>query len=303
VYVISMSTIESQSQAVGAGVLVHGGAGHVPVERRAAHAAGCLEAARAGYAVIARAGSALDAVQAAARVLEDLPQFNAGTGAALNELGEVQHDAAIMCGRTLATGAVASLPGFKNPIDVARAVLDDGRHVLLVADGARLLAERAGIKSVDPASLITEAARVALGRPSGSGWAGGTIGAVARDREGHIAAATSTGGTIGKLIGRVGDSPIIGAGTLADDTSCALSATGDGEGILKIGLARVIAIAIEAGESPEAAATKWLTKMEARTEATGGVIIFLPSGTCAWARSTETMSWAYASERGEASGA
>ncbi|MBL8741899.1 MAG: isoaspartyl peptidase/L-asparaginase, partial [Myxococcales bacterium] len=191
-----------------------------------------------------------------------------------------------------------------NPIDVARAVLDDGRHVLVVAEGAALAAKRAGIEPVgDPSSLITEKARLALGKPAGSGWAGGTIGAVARDKAGHVAAATSTGGTVGKLVGRVGDSPIIGAGTLADDTSCALSATGDGEGILKIGLARAIAFSIEAGESAEAAAKRWLEKMEARTEATGGVIIYEPNGRATWARCTETMSWAYAAEGGEASGA
>ena len=299
-----MGRIESQSFEVGAGVLVHGGAGDVPVDRRPAHAAGCLEAARAGYAVIAQGGTALDAVQAAARVLEDLPQFNAGTGGALNERGELYHDAAIMNGADLASGAVASVPSFKNPIDVARAVLDDGRHVLVVAEGAALAAKRAGIEPVgDPSSLITEKARLALGKPAGSGWAGGTIGAVARDKAGHVAAATSTGGTVGKLVGRVGDSPIIGAGTLADDTSCALSATGDGEGILKIGLARAIAFSIEAGESAEAAAKRWLEKMEARTEATGGVIIYEPNGRATWARCTETMSWAYAAEGGEASGA
>ena len=209
-----------------------------------------------------------------------------------------------MNGADLATGAVASVPNFKNPIDVARAVLEDGRHVLIVGEGAELSAKRAGITPVaDPSSLITEKARQALGNPAGSGWAGGTIGAVARDKAGHVAAATSTGGTVGKLIGRVGDSPIVGAGTLADDSSCALSATGDGEGILKIGLARAIALSIESGSTAEAAAKRWLETMEARTKATGGVIIYEPTGRATWARCTETMSWAYASERGEASGA
>ena len=285
---------------VGAGVLVHGGAGAVDAARHDAHVEGCRLAAACGYAIIAGGGSALDAAQEAARYLEDAPQFNAGTGAALNMEGEVEHDAAIMCGETLRAGAVAALRSFKNPIEVARSILEHSTHVLLAGAGAARFAEERGHVRVDPTSLVTDAAREALERVRGGrethGWAGGTIGAVARDRAGHVAAATSTGGTVAKLAGRVGDSPIIGAGTLADDESCSVSATGDGEGILKIGLARLIACALAAGVPLEDATSRALEVLARRTRATGGVIVIDRHGAWALARNTRTMSWALASD-------
>ncbi len=205
----------------GWGVLVHGGAGHVPAERRPRHIEGCARASRAGAEILARGGSALDAVEIAVRVLEDDPSFNAGTGACLNAEGRVEHDASIMSGIDLRAGAVCALSGFANPIAIARAVLDDGRHVLYAAEGARAFAAAHRFVEVDPAALVTEAARAAweAAKRSGAaaGWAGGTVGAVARDASGHVAAATSTGGTMNKRPGRVGDSPLIGAGCFADD--------------------------------------------------------------------------------------
>jgi beta-aspartyl-peptidase (threonine type) len=218
----------------GFGVLVHGGAGHVPAERRPRHVEGCARAARAGAEVLARGGSALDAVEVAVRALEDDPSFNAGTGACLNAEGRVEHDASIMNGADLRAGAICALAAFKNPIAIARAVLDDGRHVLYAAEGARAFAAAHGFVEVDPESLVTEVARAAweAAKRSGAaaGWAGGTVGAVARDASGHVAAATSTGGTMNKRPGRVGDSPLIGAGCIADDESGAVSTTGHGEG-------------------------------------------------------------------------
>ncbi len=297
--------IVSGSGRLEAGVLVHGGAGTVEEERKASHEAGCLDGARAGQSVLASGGSALDAVQIAARRLEDLPQFNAGTGAALTADGTVEHDAAIMDGARLRAGAVAGLAGFKNPIDVARAVLRDGRHVLLCAEGAARFAERAGIGRVDPASLVTDRARAALERVRAGtaprGWAGGTIGAVGRDAAGNLAAATSTGGVVGKLPGRIGDSPIVGAGTLADD-AVAISATGDGEGILLVGFAQRIAGALAAGGELEAVLREVLAVLAAKGAATGGVIAIDRAGRYAWARSTSTMSWAVATSEGDASG-
>lgn len=292
--------------AQGATVLVHGGAGDVPEDRRDEHVRGCQAAARAGHEVLARGGSALDAVQAAARSLEDCISFNAGTGAALNEEGDVEHDAALMDGAALRAGAVAALRAFANPIDVARAVLDEGRHVLLVAEGAAAFARTKGIASVAPALLVSDRAREVLARVlagnTEKGWAGGTIGAVARDRAGNLAAATSTGGTVAKRRGRVGDSPIVGAGTLADNRTCAISATGDGEGILTIGLTRAISLDLERDVSLERSALARLDQMLERTKARGGVIAIGRDGTLVVARSTHTLSWAFASDDGDGAG-
>jgi len=288
-------------------VLVHGGAGDVPDARRERHADGCRTAAQAGFAVLAAGGTALDAAIAAARVLEDDPVYNAGTGAALNEDGDVEHDAALMSGRGLRAGAVCSLRGFKNPVDVARAVLDDGRHVLLAADGAAAFAAASGVAALaDPSALVTETARAALARNRAgrapAGWAGGTIGCVAVDASGDVAAATSTGGTIGKRRGRVGDSPILGAGTWADDRSCAISATGDGEGILRVGLAQLVAHAVVRGVSLDLALEAALDTLHARTGATGGLIAARPDGSWCARWITRTMSWGAAWKGGADAG-
>lgn len=287
-------------------VLVHGGAGNVPEARRAIHLAGCEEAARAGLEVLERGGSSLDAVQAAVRVLEDLPQFNAGTGAALNAAGDVAHDASVMRGSDLAAGAVGALVSFKNPIDVARAVLDDGRHVLMVGEGARAFALARGIEAVEQASLVTADARAALetfrGAGGTGGWAGGTVGAVAVDASAQLAAATSTGGTLGKRVGRLGDSPIVGAGTYAEDGAGAASATGDGEGILKLSLTMRVVLRLGRGATPEEAARASIEELRDRVGATGGLIVLDAHGRFGWARSTPTMTFAIASREGVRSG-
>lgn len=301
-----MAEIVSNSLEIGWGILVHGGAGMIPPERRAAHAEGCAQAAKAGHAVLERGGSALDAVQIASRVLEDLPQFNAGTGACLNEHGEVEHDASIMEGEHLRAGAVCAVRTIKNPIDLARKILDDGRHVLLAGEGALEFAERVGIGPVEMTTLITPEAVKALekfkaGRAP-SGWAGGTIGAVARDKAGHVAAATSTGGVIGKRRGRVGDSPILGAGTLAGDAWGAISATGDGEAVLRFGLAHRIGTRLERGDAAEVVCREELGALADRLGGKGGVIVVTKGGLLAWARTTETMSHGWFGERGSGSG-
>lgn len=226
-------------------ILVHGGAGHVLEERRPLHVEGCRRAARLGAEVLRSGGSALDAVELAVRALEDDPIFNAGTGACLNEDGRVELDASIMEGRDRSAGAVCALPGLAAPLAIARAALEDGRHVLYAAEGAARFAVERGFRPVEEAALVTDAARAALeatlaGKAS-IGWAGSTVGAVARDAQGVCAAATSTGGTVGKRAGRVGDSPIIGAGTYADDEAGAVSTTGDGEGMIRLVVARLIA--------------------------------------------------------------
>ena len=277
-------------------ILVHGGAGDVPEARRAAHADGCRLAAEEGAAVLAKGGSALDAVQAAVELLEDDVRFNAGTGGSLDEHGDLRLDASIMDGSSLAAGAVATLSGFQHPIAVAREVLRDGRHVLYAADGAAAFARMRGIPGVDPASMITDAARERLGLTLrgvvGGGWAGGTVGAVARDAQGHVAAATSTGGTVGKRAGRVGDSPVIGAGTYADDLAGAFSGTGDGEGYLRAAIGARACFWLEQGTPVDEVARRAIVLLRERVGATGGVILVDREGKLALARSTATMSWA-----------
>ena len=186
-------------------------------------------------------GPALDAVQAAAVVLEDDPRFNAGRGSVLNERGEVEHDAAIMCGRTGAAGAVATVRGIRNPIALARVVMERTPHVLLAGAGAEALAEREGVERVEPRWHVTER------REAQWQSAGDTVGAVAADRDGRLAAATSTGGILQKLAGRIGDSPLPGAGLYAADDACAVSASGHGEAIMRAVAAHEVVAGVRHG--------------------------------------------------------
>lgn len=232
-------------------LVVHGGAGAPPraelaPDREAAVRAELERALRAGHAVLAGGGAALDAVAAAVVVLEDSPLFNAGRGAALNAEGRAELDAAIMEGHTLRAGAVAAVRRARNPVLLARAVMEKSGHVLLVGDGADEFGRSAGVEVADPSWFVTEERRRDLERAKArAGQTGavpahlrfGTVGAVALDREGRLAAATSTGGLTNKRPGRVGDSPLIGAGTYADDR-CAVSATGAGEYFIRVGAAR-----------------------------------------------------------------
>lgn len=287
-------------------VLVHGGAGNVAVERRPFHVEGCKRAARAAGEVLRRGGGALDAVVVAVRMLEDDPLFNAGTGACLTEAGTIEHDASVMEGRELRAGAVCAVSGFPAPISIARAALDDGRHVLYAADGAARFARQMGFVPVDESTLITDAARTALdvvrGGRGSSHWAGGTVGAVARDASGSCAAATSTGGTVNKRLGRVGDSPLIGAGTYADDEGGAVSTTGNGEAMIRLGTARLAVDRMRAGDSAEQGARWAIEQLEARLSASGGLIAIDRDGRFGLARSTATMSWAMTTDDGEDAG-
>ena len=271
-------------------ILVHGGAGLVAPERYDRLRAGVRAAAEAGNAVLDADGSALAAVVAAVRVLEDDPEFNAGTGAALTRDGSVETDAAVMCGDTRRAGAVAAVPDLGNPVLLARAVLDAGEHVLLAGPAAWQFAAEVGISRAAPGALVTERARqrlaAALGAEhgaipaAGAGSAlgavarereGGTVGAVARDRHGRLAAATSTGGIVAKRSGRIGDSPIPGAGTWAD-REVAISATGDGEAILRLALARTIAAYTATGLTVREAAASALAELRRLTAGTAGII-------------------------------
>jgi beta-aspartyl-peptidase (threonine type) len=288
------------------GVLVHGGAGHVKPERRALHVEGCKRAAQAGLGVLLEGGSALDAVERASRVLEDDVLFNAGTGACLDEQGRVVHDASIMEGRGLRAGGVCALPGFANPISIARAALEDGKHVLYASEGAARFAQAHGFVPVNDAALITEAAMEALASARAgtgpTGWAGSTIGVVALDRSGLVAAATSTGGMVNKRAGRVGDSPLIGSGTYADDDAGAVSTTGHGEGMIRLCIAHTIVDLMRAGSTPEQATRSAIERLRSRLGFTGGAIALDRTGRFGLARSTSTMSWAAASANGIYSG-
>lgn len=288
-------------------VIVHGGAGDVPESRRAAHVEGARRAAAAGREVLAAGGSALDAAQRAVEVLEDDPLFNAGTGACLTEAGTIELDASIMDGATLRAGAVAALPPHVHPIAVARAVLEDGRHVLYAAAGAAAFARTHGFAAATLEQLCTDDARrrlaLVLAGGADSGWAGGTVGAVACDAHGRTAAATSTGGTVAKKPGRIGDTPLLGAGTYADDEAGAASATGKGEAIMRVTLTRHAVDLLRTGRSPEDAARASIDMLAARVGgATGGIVLVAPDGRIGHARNTATMSWAAARVGEEVSG-
>jgi len=289
-------------EAGGAAVLVHGGAGTPPEADPARYFEGTRRAAEAGLRVLLQGGSALDAAQAAAVVLEDDPSFNAGTGAALTSTGEVELDASCMDGTALRAGAVACVKTVKNPILVARRVCDDSPHVLMVGPGAEAFAREFGIPEVPNASLITARQRTrweelhALAQKEGADSVRrriGTIGAVAVDGKGHVAACTSTGGTMYKRPGRVGDTPIIGAGTYADDQEAAASSTGFGEAILKVSLARAACVRVREGASPRAAAIEAVGLLRERAQGEGGIIVAGPDGRLGWAYNTARMSRAF----------
>jgi len=260
-----------------------------------AHVAGCERAAKAGARILAAGGSALDAVQHAVEVLESDPNFNAGTGACLDADGHLALDASIMDGKDLRAGAVCALPAFHHPIAIARRVMDETRHVLLAGEGATRFALSSGFARAEEDSMVTEAARRKLDavrtQRESEAWAGGTVGAVARDADGHVAAATSTGGMVNKLPGRVGDSPIVGAGTYADDEAGACSTTGHGEAMLRVCTAKTSVDGMR-DASAESAARNALALMHRRTGETGGVILVARDGSVGLARTTRTMTWA-----------
>lgn len=297
-------------------ILVHGGAGfHAPSTVAPKRAATRL-AADAGWAVLERGGSAIDAVEAAVRCLEDDPLFDAGYGSYLNTDGDVELDAIVVDGASLKFGAIAAVKGVKNPITVARRVLDTSAHHLLAGDGAlrfarshgldvpslslvapdilaRWLARRAGDGAVEPDEH--DALRAAPALP------GDTVGAVARDADGHMAAATSTGGMRDKLPGRVGDSPIIGSGAWADDRGGAVSCTGHGELIMRVCLAHHTGMSLCQGAAAAHAAAAAIRYLEDRTGGQAGLILLDAAGRPGWACNTHAMpvAWRTADGAGE----
>jgi beta-aspartyl-peptidase (threonine type) len=283
----------------GPAVVVHGGAGTRVDADPAPYFEGTRRAAEAGLRVLMQGGSALDAAQAAAVTLEDDPNFNAGTGAALTSSGEAELDASCMDGTSLRAGAVACVKTVKNPILLARRVCDDTPHVLICAHGAEAFARECGIPEVPNALLVTprqlERWRELHAQAQREGADAvrqklGTIGAVAVDAKGRLAACTSTGGTMYKRPGRVGDTPIVGAGTYADDHEGAASSTGLGEAIVKVTMARAACVRIREGASPREAALGAVGLLRERAQGEGGIIVAGPDGRLGWAYNTPRMS-------------
>src|SRR3569623_3771861 len=291
-------------------IAIHGGAGvmeraKMPLETQAEYQAALGHALDAGVAVLARGGSALAAVEAAVVALEDDPHFIAGRGAVFNYAGTIERDAAVMDGATRAAGAVTGVTNVKNPVRLARAVMTDGTHVLLAGRGAEEFARDHAIEFAEPEWFATPERRRQWEemKAKASGWFDaevkfGTVGAVACDAQGHVAAATSTGGLTGKRWGRIGDSPVIGAGTYADDRACAVSATGAGEFFIRAGVAHEIGARMRLlGESAHAAADAVIAEV-GELGGDGGVIVAAPDGTTAFAFYTSGMYRARADSAG-----
>ena len=285
--------------------MVHGGAWATPAKEVDPHRNGVARAARAGFEVLDGGGSAVDAVGEAVRLMEDDATFNAGRGAVLNQVGEVELDAAIMDGSTLGVGAVAAVQGIEHPLELARRVMERSPHVFLVGSGAGEFARSQGVATCDPSSLIVERERARWEEarklseqqrheeyPVSFG-PGDTVGAVARDSQGHLAAASSTGGSILKLPGRVGDSPLVGAGLYADDRLGAATSTGWGEGIIRVLMARRAVEFLGSGVPAPEAARQAIGLLEMRTEGRGGIIITAPDGSLGFAFNTPHMAHAY----------
>ncbi|XP_041922508.1 isoaspartyl peptidase/L-asparaginase [Alosa sapidissima] len=283
-------------------IVVHGGAWAIPDELSKGSVDGVKSAARAGFVLLQTGASALDAVETAVRALEDNPVFDAGHGSVQNTAGEVELDAIIMDGSTLASGAVSSVRNIANPVTLARAVMEQTDHAMLTDRGANLFAERIGLLTVPTDTLVTETERrewerqknydVGVKELFNKQWAHDTVGAVALDSNGNVACATSTGGIRHKMVGRVGDSPIIGSGAYADNQSGAVSCTGHGESILKVTLARLVLFHIEQGKAVSEAVEKALQYMGERVQGGGGAIALCPSGKWAAKFTTERMAWA-----------
>ena len=271
-------------------LIVHGGAGADPLDGREELRRGIRESVGAGWRALEAGGSALDAVEAAVRSMEDHPRFNAGRGSVLTAVGTVETDASIMEGDTLRNGAVAAVSGVRNPIVLARRILDDGHHSFYAGPGALARASALGVPLCDPEELVTEQQRRRLaGLHVGTPSQAGTVGAVALDRHGTIAAATSTGGTAGKLPGRVGDSPLIGCGTYAESTLGGVSCTGDGEAIIRVTLARRTMEILKTVGDPAHACEVALSVLVEEGRGQGGLILVDWRGRMGWARSTALM--------------
>ena len=301
------------------GLVVHGGAGTISrsemtPQREREYRAGLERAMTAGYEILKRGGSSLDAAEAAVRMLEDDPHFNAGKGAVFTSIGTNEMDAAVMDGKTLSAGAVASLKHIKNPVSLARLVMEKSGHVMMDGEGAEAFAKENGVQVLpDQKYFFTQERWEALQKVKAAEKSGGggkkyiitdqdrhgTVGAVALDQNGNLAAATSTGGTTNKRAGRVGDSPVIGAGTYANNATCAVSATGDGEYFVRATVAHDVSALMEyRGMSLTEAAQSVIDKV-AKLGGSGGLIAIDRQGNIALPFNTSGMYRGYVDPNGK----
>ena len=306
-------------------LIVHGGAWAIPADAAAAHESGVRNALEAGYRILALGGSALDAVEAAVTVLEDDPTFDAGRGSFLTSDGRVQLDALLMDGDRMKAGGVACVERLRNPIQAARLVLEKSPHVYFVGPGAEQFAASHGMSLIDNAELVLPRERQrlldaqarqsqGLADETFSGQLADdkdpatafnpnfdshdTVGAVALDGHGNLAAATSTGGTLNKTPGRVGDSSLIGCGCYADNLAGAVSLTGWGEPIMKLVLGKWATDRVAAGSAPEIAAREAISYLYNRLGGHGGIILLGPDGRFGLAHNTPAMAWGLATPSG-----
>ncbi|HVW77807.1 MAG TPA: isoaspartyl peptidase/L-asparaginase [Alloacidobacterium sp.] len=305
-------------------LLVHGGAWAIPDDMTEAHQRGVANALAAGYALLEKGASAVDAVEAAVAVLEDDDTFDAGRGSFLTRDGRVQLDALLMDGGTMRAGGVACVERLQNPIHAARLVLDKSSHIYFVAEGAEEFAQSHGMKLIDNKELVLERERRRLEEAQAKERAGlpdltfagddkspetaaeltshDTVGAVALDARGNIAAATSTGGTLNKTPGRVGDSSLIGCGCYADNSSAAVSLTGWGEPIMKLVLGKWAVDRVQMGRSPEQVAPDAIAYLYKRLGGHGGIILLAPDGRYGIAHNTPRMAWGICDAHGARTG-
>ncbi|MBI1807301.1 MAG: isoaspartyl peptidase/L-asparaginase [Ignavibacteria bacterium] len=287
-------------------LIVHGGAWDIPDDAVEAHRKGCSVALNIGWKILRSGGSAVDAVEQVVRSLEDDETFDAGRGSHLNAIGQVELDASIMNGRSLRCGAVAGLHCIRNPISLARKVMDESEHVLLVGDGAERFASEHDIELCDPQDLVTMRERERWSAVQGKEnfttkdafrhqkAASDTVGAVALDKDGNMCVGTSTGGTFNKYPGRVGDSPLIGCGTYADNEVGGVSTTGWGEAMIKVVMAKTVIDLMEAnGGVAQVAAERSIEILKRKAEGFGGVIVMNARGQFGIAYNTPRMARAY----------
>jgi len=301
-------------------LLIHGGAWAIPDDMVAAHERGVRNALDAGYSLLHQGASAVDAVEAAVAVLEDDDTFDAGRGSFLTRDGHVQLDALLMDGGTMRAGGVACVERLRNPIHAARLVLDKSPHVYFVGRGAEEFAQAHGMELIDNSELVLDRERVRLEDAQAKERAGlpdltfagddkspetavelashDTVGAVALDQKGNIAAGTSTGGTLNKAPGRVGDSSLIGCGCYADNASAAVSLTGWGEPIMKLVLGKWAVDRVQMGRAPEQVAPDAMAYLFKRLGGHGGMILLAPDGRFGLAHNTPRMAWGICDAQG-----